>query len=141
MATEEEMLAGAEQLVRDLQHTVRSGITKTEKWRVQQLRALLKLVVENQDSLANAVFTDLGKPTHETVIYEVQTLSLSAFALETPNWMSLEARFMQAVDKLDVFKLQLVFQKKLANGENTEQSCMRVLQNHKASIHELKCKI
>jgi len=35
--------------------------------------------------LANAVFTDLGKPTHETVIYEVQTLSLSAFALETPN--------------------------------------------------------
>jgi aldehyde dehydrogenase (NAD+) len=91
MAIEEELLAGAEQLVRDLQHTVRSGITKTEKWRVQQLRALLKLVVENQDTLANAVFTDLGKPTHETVIYEVQTLSLSLslslclFALETPN--------------------------------------------------------
>ncbi len=77
MAIEDEMVAGVEQLVRDLQHTVRSGITKTEKWRMQQLRALLKLVVENEESLAKAVFTDLGKPTHEVVIYEVQTLSLS----------------------------------------------------------------
>jgi aldehyde dehydrogenase (NAD+) len=78
MAIQEEMMvAGVEQLVRDLQHTVRSGITKTEKWRMQQLRALLKLVVENEESLANAVFTDLGKPTHEVVIYEVRTLSLS----------------------------------------------------------------
>jgi aldehyde dehydrogenase (NAD+) len=77
MAIEEEMVAGVEQLVKDLQHTVRSGITKTEKWRMQQLRAFLKLVVENEESLANAVFTDLGKPTHEVVIYEVQTLSLS----------------------------------------------------------------
>ncbi|CAK9209736.1 unnamed protein product [Sphagnum troendelagicum] len=32
MAIQEEMMvAGVEQLVRDLQHTVRSGITKTEK--------------------------------------------------------------------------------------------------------------
>ncbi|KAH9536191.1 hypothetical protein CY35_17G094900 [Sphagnum magellanicum] len=92
MATEEEMLAGAEQLVRDLQHTVRSGITKTEKWRVQQLRALLKLVVENQDSLANAVFTDLGKPTHETVIYELLSLATSCkLAIkELKKWMAPE---------------------------------------------------
>jgi aldehyde dehydrogenase (NAD+) len=79
--------AGVEQLVRDLQRTVRSGITKTEKWRIQQLKALLKLIVENQDSLLQAVFTDLGKPAHQVVFTEVQTLCLclSLSAFETPQ--------------------------------------------------------
>ncbi|CAM6019945.1 unnamed protein product [Sphagnum balticum] len=92
MAIEDEMVAGVEQLVRDLQHTVRSGITKTEKWRMQQLRALLKLVVENEESLANAVFTDLGKPTHEVVIYELLTLATSCkLAIkELKKWMTPE---------------------------------------------------
>ncbi|CAM6009521.1 unnamed protein product [Sphagnum balticum] len=92
MAIEDDMIAGVEQLVRDLQHTVRSGITKTEKWRMQQLRALLKLVVENEESLANAVFTDLGKPTHEVVIYELLTLATSCkLAIkELKKWMTPE---------------------------------------------------
>jgi aldehyde dehydrogenase (NAD+) len=92
MAIEEEMVAGVEQLVKDLQRTVRSGITKTEKWRMQQLRALLKLLVENQESLANAVFTDLGKPTHEVVIYELLTLATSCkLAIkELKKWMTPE---------------------------------------------------
>jgi aldehyde dehydrogenase (NAD+) len=68
--------AGVEQLVLDLQRTVRSGITKTEKWRIQQLKALLKLIVENQESLVQAVFTDVGKPAHQIVLIEVQTLCL-----------------------------------------------------------------
>jgi len=68
--------AGVEEIVRHLQRTVRSGITKTEKWRIQQLKALLKLIVENQDSLLQAVFTDLGKPAHQVVFTEVQTLCL-----------------------------------------------------------------
>jgi aldehyde dehydrogenase (NAD+) len=68
--------AGVEQLVRDLQRTVRSGITKTEEWRIQQLKALLKLIVENQESLVQAVITDVGKPAHQIVLTEVQTLCL-----------------------------------------------------------------
>jgi aldehyde dehydrogenase (NAD+) len=84
--------AGVEQLVRDLRRTVRSGITKTEKWRIQQLKALLKLIVENQESLLQAVFMDLGKPAHQVVFTEVQTLCLCLCLclclsppLKTPN--------------------------------------------------------
>jgi aldehyde dehydrogenase (NAD+) len=84
--------AGVEQLVRDLQRTVRSGITKTEKWRIQQLKALLKLIVENQESLVQAVFTDLGKPAHQVVFTELLALATSCkFAIkELKKWMAPE---------------------------------------------------
>lgn len=84
--------AGVEQLVRDLQRTVRSGITKTEKWRIQQLKALLKLIVENQESLVQAVFTDLGKPAHQVVFTELLALATSCkLAIkELKKWMAPE---------------------------------------------------
>jgi hypothetical protein len=55
--------------------------------------------------------------------------------------MSLEARFMQAVEKLDGFKLQLVFQK-IFGKSGTYLAAMHVcFAKYKASIHELKCKL
>jgi len=52
-------------LLGELRTTFAEGTTKPLGWRVEQLRALLRLVEENDVELLAALATDLGKPRLE----------------------------------------------------------------------------
>lgn len=79
MASEDEetTVAAVPHIVKDLQRTVRSGITRTVEWRMQQLRAILKLVQENEERITQVLAQDIGKPSHEVFLTEVCSLALS----------------------------------------------------------------
>jgi acyl-CoA reductase-like NAD-dependent aldehyde dehydrogenase len=70
MATDVPLLDAA-QLLGELRRTFSSGRTKTEKWRLQQLRALLKMVTEQEKEICKALTLDLGKSEYETYACEV----------------------------------------------------------------------
>ena len=48
-------------MVSDMRIVFRSGRTRALEWRLGQLRALLKLMDENQDKLCDALYQDLHK--------------------------------------------------------------------------------
>ncbi len=74
---EETTVAAVPHIVKNLQRTVRSGITRTAEWRMQQLRAILKLVQENEERIIQVLAQDIGKPAHEAFLTEVCSLALS----------------------------------------------------------------
>src|SRR5262249_5689975 len=51
------------------------GITRSLKWRTQQLKQLLALVTEQESALLQALEKDLGKPRYEGVLAEVSILT------------------------------------------------------------------
>lgn len=61
----------AAQVVGELRKTVKSGRTKSEGWRLEQLNGVLKMVAEREKEISEALFKDLGKPAYESFIYEV----------------------------------------------------------------------
>jgi acyl-CoA reductase-like NAD-dependent aldehyde dehydrogenase len=74
MATqqEEETVLRVPQIVEELNQTMRSGITRTKEWRMQQLRAVLKLLQDNEERITKALAKDLGKSAHEGYLTEVK---------------------------------------------------------------------
>jgi acyl-CoA reductase-like NAD-dependent aldehyde dehydrogenase len=74
MATqqEEETVMRVPQIVKELNQTMRSGITRTKEWRMQQLRAVLKLLEDNEERITKALTKDLGKSAHEGYLTEVK---------------------------------------------------------------------
>jgi acyl-CoA reductase-like NAD-dependent aldehyde dehydrogenase len=88
---EETTVAAVPQIVKNLQRTVRSGITRTAEWRMQQLRAILKLVQENEERIIQVLAQDIGKPAHEAFLTEVCSLALSlslSLSLSPVAWQS-----------------------------------------------------
>jgi acyl-CoA reductase-like NAD-dependent aldehyde dehydrogenase len=67
-------LVDAAQLLGELRRTFSSGRTKSEKWRSQQLRALMKMVTEQEKEISKALTLDLGKSEYETYACEVISL-------------------------------------------------------------------
>lgn len=61
----------ASSLVKELRDNFGKGTTRSYEWRVSQVKALLKAVVENEDQIVGALCSDLAKPPLETVVYEV----------------------------------------------------------------------
>ncbi|WP_183099490.1 aldehyde dehydrogenase family protein [Nocardioides pelophilus] len=57
--------AAAEQLVTRLRTTFDSGRTRDLDWRRDQLRALSRMLTDNEDALLTALAQDLGKPRFE----------------------------------------------------------------------------
>jgi acyl-CoA reductase-like NAD-dependent aldehyde dehydrogenase len=70
MATDVPLVDTA-QLLGELRRTFSSGRTKSEKWRSEQLRALLKMVTEQEKEICKALTLDLGKSEYETYACEV----------------------------------------------------------------------
>lgn len=62
---------GVSRLVEDVRAAYKSGRTKPAAWRVQQLKAILRLLDERESEITDALFADLGKPTHEAYVTEV----------------------------------------------------------------------
>ncbi|KAK3032295.1 hypothetical protein RJ639_036252 [Escallonia herrerae] len=54
-------MAEQERNLAELRETFRSGRTRGVGWRKAQLRALLKLMDDNEDQIFNALQRDLGK--------------------------------------------------------------------------------
>lgn len=66
----------ASSLVKELRDNFGSGRTRSYEWRVSQLKALLKAVVDNEEQIVDALRSDLAKPPLETIVYEVLLLLL-----------------------------------------------------------------
>ena len=63
-----------ESMVQAMRATFRSGRTKTASFRVEQLKALKRLVTENESDFCAALKLDLGKCRAEAVLYETDLL-------------------------------------------------------------------
>ncbi|KAK7410602.1 hypothetical protein VNO78_01529 [Psophocarpus tetragonolobus] len=64
----------ASSVVKELRDSFGSGKTRRYEWRVSQVKALLKAVVENEQQIVDALRSDLAKPPLETVVYEIISL-------------------------------------------------------------------
>ncbi|XP_004502485.1 aldehyde dehydrogenase family 3 member H1-like [Cicer arietinum] len=82
----------ASSLVKELRENFSSGKTQSYEWRISQVKALLKMVVEQQDQIIDALRSDLAKPPLETVAYEIGMLknSCKVTLKELKQWMSPE---------------------------------------------------
>merc|ERR1712223_2162622 len=58
-------------LIENLRKNFKSGITKTKEYRLAQLKNLMKMYEEGESELIAALKEDLGKPTAEAMMYEV----------------------------------------------------------------------
>jgi aldehyde dehydrogenase (NAD+) len=72
-----------------LRATFRSGRTRTFAWRMEQLRAVEKLLSENTPALEKALAADLGKPALEAIAADIGfPKSEAAFAIKNlSRWM------------------------------------------------------
>lgn len=64
----------AARLVKGLREAYGSGKTRTYEWRVSQLKSILKMADDREKDIVNALYSDLGKPELESVVYEVAML-------------------------------------------------------------------
>ena len=58
-------------LIENLRKNFKSGITKSKEYRLAQLKNLMKMYEEGESELIAALKEDLGKPTAEAMMYEV----------------------------------------------------------------------
>ncbi|KAL2339768.1 hypothetical protein Fmac_007708 [Flemingia macrophylla] len=79
-------------LVKELRERFGSGRTRSHEWRVSQVKALLKAVVENEDKIVQALRFDLARPPLETLVYEIGMFKNSCEVIlkELKHWMTPE---------------------------------------------------
>ena len=58
-------------MVENLRGNFKSGITKSREYRLGQLKKLMKMYEEGEDELVAALKEDLGKPSTEALMFEV----------------------------------------------------------------------
>lgn len=63
--------ARAAEVVAELRETFRSGRTRSLRWRAAQLKALARMIDENESDIAAALYHDLAKPPTESFLHEV----------------------------------------------------------------------
>ena len=59
-----------------LRETFNTGRTKSIKWRIEQLKGIKKLLIDNEKSIIDAVKNDIGRCLFETVLCEISPLLL-----------------------------------------------------------------
>ncbi|MEE2815651.1 MAG: aldehyde dehydrogenase family protein, partial [Actinomycetota bacterium] len=64
-------MSRAEQTTHELRTAFDAGITRSRRWRRDQLRALRRMLLENQPEIEQALHDDLGKHPLEAVITEI----------------------------------------------------------------------
>ena len=62
----------AKDVVKELRASFVAGKTKSYEWRRTQLKAMLKMMEENEPQIVVALHCDLSKPELESSIYEVK---------------------------------------------------------------------
>lgn len=71
----------AASLVKELRGSFNSGTARSYEWRVLQVKALLKMLDENEEQIIDALRSDLAKPPLETVVYEVRIVNFTIYFL------------------------------------------------------------
>lgn len=72
-----------------LRNAYASGTTKSMTWRSTQLQALRRMIIENKQSIIDAVAADLGKPASETLLMEIDlVLGEAGFVRRRMRWWS-----------------------------------------------------
>lgn len=61
-----------ELMVADARNAFNNGITKSYDFRIKQMKALLRLLEENEDKLCAALTEDLRKPKFEAIVFEIE---------------------------------------------------------------------
>ncbi|XP_011653786.1 aldehyde dehydrogenase family 3 member H1 [Cucumis sativus] len=84
--------AAATDLVNELRAIFNSGNTRSYEWRVSQLESLLKLCVDHEEDICDALRSDLSKPALESIIHEIGMVkgSCKLAIKEIGNWMKPE---------------------------------------------------
>lgn len=59
-----------------LRETFKTGRTKSIQWRGQQLQAIKRLIIDNENAIVDAVKNDIGRCQFETVLCEISPLLL-----------------------------------------------------------------
>ncbi|CAJ1974241.1 unnamed protein product [Sphenostylis stenocarpa] len=82
----------ASSLMKELRENFGSRRSRSYEWRVSQVKALLKAVLNNEEQIVNALRSDLAKPPLETVVYEIGMLKNSCEVIlkELKHWMTPE---------------------------------------------------
>ncbi|PKU87244.1 aldehyde dehydrogenase family 3 member H1 isoform X1 [Dendrobium catenatum] len=78
--------------VSELRESFRSGKTRSYKWRKTQLKGILRMIVEKETEITDALYVDLSKPKLESFIHEI-TLAKHSCELtlkELEHWMKPE---------------------------------------------------
>lgn len=60
------------QLVSEARRAFDSGKTRPIEWRIQQIKALRKMMMENYEPIHKAMYADLRKPETEAIVAEVR---------------------------------------------------------------------
>ncbi|WJX53763.1 Aldehyde dehydrogenase 3 member I1, chloroplastic, variant 2 [Trifolium repens] len=79
-------------LVRELRNNFDSGKTKSYEWRISQLEAIAKMLVEKENEIIDALQKDVSKPRLEayiTEVFQVKT-SCNEALQELKHWMKPE---------------------------------------------------
>ncbi|CAD5178550.1 unnamed protein product [Musa acuminata subsp. malaccensis] len=81
--------ARAAEVVAELRETFRSGRTRSLRWRAAQLKALARMIDENEADIAAALYHDLAKPPTESFLHEISLAKEAClFALKKlKRWM------------------------------------------------------
>ncbi|XP_038899560.1 aldehyde dehydrogenase family 3 member H1-like isoform X1 [Benincasa hispida] len=84
--------AAATELVKKLRCSFTTGRTRSYEWRVSQLENLLKLSVEHEEDICDALRSDLSKPVVESIVHEIALLkgSCKLAIKELRRWMAPE---------------------------------------------------
>ena len=65
------MASSSTKIVEALRTNFKSGITKSRDYRINQLKNLMKLYEEGEGEIIAALKEDLGKPTAESCMFEI----------------------------------------------------------------------
>ncbi|XP_076453251.1 aldehyde dehydrogenase family 3 member B1-like isoform X2 [Babylonia areolata] len=95
-------MASFGKMVADMRAVFRSGRTRNYEWRMGQLRALLKLLEDNESKLTDALYEDLHKHKMESMVMEINLIrSDIVLALNNlSDWMK-----PQKVEKGLIYKM------------------------------------
>lgn len=78
-----------ESVVTDARNAFNSGVTKSFEFRLNQIKALLRLIEENEEKIISAIIEDTRKPIFEAKIFEVEFLknTLKNIIYNLKEWM------------------------------------------------------
>lgn len=71
----------AAELVKELRGSFASGKTRSYEWRVSQLECIMKLSVDHEEDICDALRSDLSKPVLESILHEVFVFELNSISL------------------------------------------------------------
>ncbi|KAK9885521.1 hypothetical protein WA026_011014 [Henosepilachna vigintioctopunctata] len=86
-----------------LRNSFESGKTRPVEYRIQQIKNLKKMIVENEEKFLQALKTDLHKSRHESIVMEIQFLinDLENILAEIRDWVKPEKPKKPLVNILD----------------------------------------